>query len=212
MHDNSLSMRWHALAKDTPGKAWWRGKGMHAAIFRALRIDRDQDGAIYAAQPFRLATIDDRHVILAAYPAPRLFDDPECDWLGIEQVIAWNPIDDSATIMGDTEPQLAGCLSDDANALFASPRAFFKQWAARRAAFAIQRQKAASAKWHIAPREGDECPGSLIVGDPARIKWNPSAMPSKLECIGVDPKTINRAILRAARLPFATTRGMRAAA
>lgn len=204
VQDNSLSEYWFALSKESPAKTWWDAAYLHPAIYRALRIARGDTGAIYAIHPFRLARIEDRAVVLAAHPAPRILDDPEHEWLSIETVIAWEPITNKAHVLGDPVPQLVGTLTDDANELHADPRAFFQSWARRRAIFAVQRQQARKDRWHISPSERDEAPGALIVGQVKDIRWNPSAMPAHIECVGCDAREINRAILRAARLPFAT--------
>ena len=132
-----------------------------------------------------------------------MLDEPDGDWLGIETVISWNPITDRAEVIGDPQPQLVGHISDEANQLHASPRAFFQAWAMRRAQFLSLRQTT-SAHWSKPPAERDEAPGGLIVGDPHSIRWNASALPASIDCVGIDPQVINRAILRAAHLPRAT--------
>lgn len=199
MIDNSLSEYWFALSKDAPGKAWWNAAPLHPATYRALRIDPKDTCAVYAVHPFRLARIDDRPTVLAAYPAPRILDDPEHEWLGIETVIAWDPVSDRAMVVGDDSAQLVGNLSDDANTIFASPRAFFQGWAIRRAQFAVQRQQAR--QWDAKPSERDEVPGALLIGAMADVTLKPGTMPEHIQCQGLDPKALNRAILKAARLP-----------
>lgn len=202
--DNSLSAYWYALSRETPGKAWWRGKFHVAAIARALRINPLEHGAIYAMTPFRLVRIEDKPLILAAHPAPCAFDPIDTDWLNIETVMVWNPVDDTAYILGDVAAQLVGNLTDDANQIHASPRAFFQSWAMRRAGFAIQRQSLHGKSWTTVPTERDEVPGALVIGDLTKITLSPSALPQHIECVGIDPKDFNRAIMRAARLPRAT--------
>lgn len=204
MIDNTLSEYLWALRKECPGKVWFDCEATHPAIARALRIDPGQDGAIYAMAPFRLAKIEERFVILAAYPAPLVFGTPTPDWFEIEAVIAWEPNADVATVLGDDVPQLVGTLSDDANQIHSSPRAFFQTWAMRRAQFAIQRQAYAGKAWHTPPVETDLIPGALMVGPVNKIRWNPAAMPPHIECVGVDPREVNKAILRAAYLPRAS--------
>ncbi|CDO38914.1 hypothetical protein [Novosphingobium sp. KN65.2] len=197
---NEFSAYWYALSKDTPAKTWWRCPPMHDSVYSALGIRKSDTGAIYACAPFR------RHPaghILAAYPAPRLFDEPDHNWLGIETVIEWHPGKDAAEVVGDPTPQIVGHMTEEANGLFSSPRRFFQQWAAKRAQFAVQRQNAAKGLWHIAPAERDEIPGGLVIGATADIRWHPSAMPTDIQCFGLNPTIINKAILRAARLPRA---------
>src|SRR6187431_683648 len=64
---NVVSATLYAREKDTPGKTWWHAEAMHPAIFRALRMSKDDDGSIFAAVPFRLARIDGRARILVAF-------------------------------------------------------------------------------------------------------------------------------------------------
>lgn len=204
--DNTISEYWYALGKDCPGKTWFYADiERRAPIYRALRIDPGDMGAVYAVAPFRLARIDERVVILAAYPCPRILTPCDENWFGIETVVAWDPVANQATILGDSEPQLVGSF-DNRNALFADPLTFFQCWARDRAVFAVQRQTIAGTDWQSAPREVDMVPGCLIVGAPAKIRWNPSALPADLECVGIDARIINRAILASARLPRAFQR------
>lgn len=210
---NTVSAYWHALEKDTPAKMWWDLPVWHPATGRALRIDRSQDGGAYAVLPFRLGRIDDRPVILVAYPCPLFLSNcTDVDWLDIEDVIAWDPVHDSATVIGDPAPQLVGRLSEDANQIHASPRAFFQAWAIRRAAFAVQWQSLVGKTWASPPTERDEVPGALVVGDIDRVTLAPSLLPTHIESVGIDPKTVNRAIMRSARLPRVTGAELRRAA
>lgn len=201
MTDNALSILWHSRAKDCPGKTWWNAPPVHQAVARALRIDPAQDGAVYALAPFRYARIDGKHTILAAWPAPRIFDPVDDDWLGIEQVIAWDPVTNNATILDDDGAQLVGPLTEETATIYADPRAFLTDWAKRRAGFAIQRQAARQGTWAARPGEHDAAPGALIVGDLKKIRWPIATMPRDLTIVGADPREINKAILRAARLP-----------
>lgn len=207
MIDNSLSAYWHALSKDSPGKTWWRAKPLHDAVFKALRIDRNDEGAVYAVHPFRLHIDAEtgRKAILVAYPAPRVCSPPDADWLNIEQVLVWNPVKGAVRLLGDETPGLFGSF-DEGNTLHADPLRFFQEWAQRRAAFAVQVKTALVNRWHAVPTERECAPGCLIVGDVKRIHWAPHALPEHLECAGIDPMAINRAIIRAARLPRAFER------
>lgn len=194
---NALSTYWYMIGKDCPAKTWWNLPVKHRAVNRALGIRPDDYGAVYALAPFRLQKSEDGARILAAWPAPALFDEPDFEWLGIEQVIAWDPVTDTATIVGDPAPQLAGRLDEENNVVFTSPRGFFQQWAARRARFAVERRTAKQGKWHIAPKERDCVPGALLIGDVAKIRWQPASLPSDLQCVGIDPNEVrsNRATL-----------------
>lgn len=206
---NDLCAAVYARSKDTPARTWWEAEAMHPALFRALRIDRAEFAAPYAAHPFRLARIEGKAVVLAAHPAPRILGPVDDDWLGIETVIVWNPVDDTATVPGDPVPQLVGALSDDAPALHASPFAFFRAWLEQRAAFAMLRSTMVGKDWAVRPTERTHAPGALMIGTPEQIRWNPSALPQHIECHGTDAKRVNSAIFRAAKLPRVT---MRAAA
>lgn len=202
--DNALSAYFFALGKDTPARTWFYLPPVHASIYRALGIRPDDFGATYACAPFRLSKAAERTTVWAAYPCPAFLDHSEDVWFGVETVIEWDPVKDTATIIGDTAPQIVGNLTEEANRLFSSPRQFFQQWAMRRAAFAMQRQEARQKSWHIVPQERDEIPGGLVIGATKDIRWQPSAMPEHIQCVGIDPTIINKAILRAARLPRAT--------
>lgn len=127
-----------ALAVECAAKTWWNAPAFHAAIPRALMIDRKAPGAVYAAAPFRYVKLDGTHLIIIAWPAPKVFYDPTPDWLEIEAVIAWNPVDNTAwTLQGDFD-------------IPGDPRAQFQKWAAARAQFA--------AKVHAAHRKGVKLP------------------------------------------------------
>lgn len=202
---NAESAYWYALSKDTPAKQWWNLEPGHASVYRAMCINPEEYAASYALAPFRVGRIDGRAVVMVAYPCPRLFAPYDEDWLSVETVIAWNPIDDTATILGDPDAQLVGSFRDD-SAVYAGPRSFFQAWAQRRAAFAVQRQMADGKEWAVVPAELDLAPGCLIVGKPDAVRWNAYAMPRDLECVGIDARVINRAILRAANLPRAFQR------
>lgn len=199
---NYASSYLHAVGKDSPGKHWWNLPFDHPAIARALQIDRGADMAPFALMPFRYAKTEKGHRILAAYPCPRSIGASiDHDWLGIEAVIAWDPVGNTAEVEGDIHPQLVGDMRDDSAALFADPRAFFVEWARRRAAFAVRFQEAVRSAWTAKPAEPDLVPGALMIGKPEAIAWAPSALPEAIRCVGVDPVRVNKAILRSARLP-----------
>lgn len=201
--DNTLSAYWFSLSKELPAKTWWRLPPLAPAVYRALKISSADLGAVYACSPFRLQKMEEGARILAAYPAPRVFDEPDHHWLGIATVIAWDPVTDRASIVGDDAPQIVGQLTDEANGLFSSPRAFFQAWCQRRAQFAVQRREARLGSWKAIPKERDEIPGGLVIGATSDIRWQPSILPETIRCVGINPQVINKAILRAARLPRA---------
>lgn len=199
---NHLSSYWRDIARDGPAKVWWSLPHDHPAIARALRIDRSHSCAPYALAPFRYIKRGDRHLILAAHPCPRQFTPVDMDWLGIETVIAWEPSTGKVNVLTDDRPQLFGRVTDDNNTLFADPRAFFIAWMRARAWWATSRIEAAKSPWSAKPAELDMLPGALIVGDPDRIGWPVHTMPRHFECVGIEPKRINRAILKSAGLPM----------
>lgn len=200
---NAVSAYQFAIDKDCPGKIWWKCRYTHPSVFRALCINPDDHGAVYACSPFRICMTDKGARVLAAYPAPKDLDEPDCDWLGIHTVISWNPVDDTAEVLGDPQPQIVGNLSDSTNVIFASPRAFFQHWARRRGQYLARRAQAKANHWNKAPVEEDETPGVLMIGAPADIRWRPSEMPADIQCAGVNPAVINKVLLKAAHVPRA---------
>lgn len=203
VEQNALISYWRTIERETPAKRWFYASLERGPVCRALRIDASDPTAGYAVAPFRVDRDEDgRWRVLAAWPAPLLLED-DPDWLGIEAVVAWDPILDTAVVLGDTEPQLVGGLSEDANRLHSSPRKFFQEWAMNRAQYVARRQSL-TAHWTVPPAEVDEVPGALLIGDLARIRFAPSALPEHIECVDIDPRDVNRAIMRAARLPRAS--------
>lgn len=198
---NSLSALNYSRRKQTPAKTWWEADAEHAAIARAMRIDRTQEGGVFALAPFRLWHDGERHLILAAYPTPRILGPVDGCWLGIEAVLAWNPLDDTARVLGDTGAQLVGQLSNEAGTVFASPREFFTQWAIDRAAFFVRWCEARRGAWTHGANEADLAPGKLAIGKPEQIRW--TGLPQSIELRGLDARQINTLILRQASLPRA---------
>lgn len=208
---NALSTLNYMRAKGTPAKTWWDAPVWHPAVSRALKIDRQQEGGVFALSPFRLATIDGKHVILAAYPAPRILGPVDDDWLSIEAVIAWNPLTDEATVLGDPEPQTVGGFTDtDHGAIYASPLEYFQSWAIARAAFYVRWCASRKGEWAHGVTETDLIPGALALGPLDNIRWRD--LPASIEARGIDPMTLNRAILRQANLPRAYAPQRRVAA
>lgn len=207
---NGLFAMLYARSKDTPAKAFWDAEALHPAIFRALRMDRAEDGAIYAALAFRLYRSPDGPRILAAFPAPKIDDD---DWLGIETVLSWDPVKDAAQVMGDPVPQIVGVPSDHAEtALFASPFPFLRALAEARAQWFVKRRHIASA-WHSVA-EPDHTPGLLLIGAPDKVRWPIHDLQRGIIAHGLNPQDINRALLRQAHVPraFAAPSEIRSAA
>lgn len=203
---NPLFTRLHARSKETPAKTWWHAEALHPAIYRALRMDPGETGAAYAALPFRIHRNTDGVVrILAAFPTPRILaphDDD--DWLGIDYVLSWNPVDDTAIVMGDAGASLIGrSNSNDHAAIFASPFAYFRALAEARAAW-LTGWYAIEGEWRQRPAEPDLTPGYLMLAKPDKVRWPVADLPRDLTCHGVDPMAVNRAILRQSALPRAS--------
>lgn len=202
-----LSVAWFRESRDTPANRWRDAKPCwdHPAVYRFLRIDPADRYAPYACEPFRVHTDPEtgKGRILVAWPCPRTIDAiDDCDV--IEQVIEWAPQANVATMLGDRSPQLAGGFTDrEHGSLFSDPFAFFRAWVEARAAWAVEYLAAKGQAWRTTPMERDLVPGCLMLGRIDEIAWAPSAMPEALNCVGVDSRAVNRAILRAARLPMA---------
>ena len=133
-------------------------------------------------------------------------DDIDPDWLGIASVIAWNPKSGAVEVFGDPVPQLVGRFDGyhaptGTGAVYANPRTFFQHWAANRARFCAYFVEATKSKWSARPAEPDLVPGALLIGDPRKVRWNPSVMPAHIECHGIDASEISRAVFMSARLP-----------
>lgn len=152
-------------------------------------------------------------MILAAWPAPRMLGPFDWDWLNIAAVIAWDPVADTASLLGDTGPQLIGAFTDDdAGTIYGQPRMFFTDWLRARAAFFARWCQSRQGKWAHGVSEPDLIPGVLAAGDLEAIRWRPTAMPADLTVIGIDPARLNRLLLKSARIPRARADQFRAAA
>jgi len=202
----------HAKAKDTPARRWADANFEHPSIGRALGIDRAQSGGPFALFPFRVMRIDEVAHVCAAWPCPRTIGAMD-DHLGIEALIAWNPVDNAVQIVGDAQPQVVGPMVDHYGAarLFGQPRLYFQEWARNRARFWGFVLADAGKSWRAKIEEPDLAPGALVVGPVSQVRWNPTTMPDHIECVGVDASEINKAVFKAMRMPRFTN-GMRAAA
>lgn len=200
---NAFYATLYAREKDTPGKVFWHAEAMHPAIFRALCMDRNETGAIYAAAAFRLYRCETGARILAAFPAPFILEDGDDDWLGIDTVLSWNPVDDTAEVMGDPIAQVVGAVPhDEALHIHASPFAFLRALAEARAQWFCQRC-AVKGEWRAA-KERDLTPGLLLLGkDPAKVRWPIHELPETITVHGIDARAFNNALLRQARIPRA---------
>lgn len=201
-----LAWLWQAEARDTPAKRWANANPRHPTVCKFLRLDPTDPYVPYATHPFRVGQDPDtgKARILVAWPCPRLIDEQD-DHLGIQQVLSWAPVANTVEILGDPEPQLAGAFpSYEEGTLFADPFAFFRAWVEARAMWAVDWLASKDQAWRSRPAETDLVPGCLMVGSIERIRWAPSDLPANLTCVGVDPRALNKAIVKAARLPFAT--------
>jgi len=201
-----------ARDRDSHAKTWFYLDAGHDAVFRALHIDKTDPAAFYACLPFRLMKIEGRYVILAAWPCTLELGPVDLDWLGVEQVVAWEPVSNTVEILGDVEPGLIGRFADtETGTLFGSPFLFFRRWVEERARFYIEWRQSAGKEWSNPPAERDLVPGCLISGNPDKVRWSSFNLPRNVDCIGIDPNRINKAILRDAKLPRAFS-AMRAVA
>lgn len=199
---NIVAAYTQSLGKACPARTWWHLPYDHPAIARALRIDPAESVARYALAPFRYTKRGERHLILAAWPCPRQFSPITLDWLGIETVIAWEPATGRVTVATDDRPQLFGAVTAEDATVYGDPRAFFTAWARKRAWFATARQAAMVSRWAALPDELDTLPGGLIVGGVDAINWPAPTLPPRFTCVGIDPRAVNRAILKSASLPL----------
>jgi hypothetical protein len=203
---NPLFALLNARDRDTPARTWWHADAMHDAIFRALKIAKQDEGAIFAAAPFRLHRGPDGVRILAAFPAPRILAPHDNDdWLEIETVLSWNPVTNTAQVVGDPAPALVGAIPPDTATLqvYGSPFAFFRALVEARAQWFVSWCNIGG-DWRRKPREPDLCPGLLLLGPADKVTWPRHRMPEDIACHNVDPKALNRALIRQARVPRAT--------
>lgn len=199
---NALSQITFARRKETPAKTWWDCDVWHPAIGRALRIDRTDEGAVFALAPFRLWHNGERHLILAAHPAPRILGPIDDDWLVIEDVIVWDPISDRAHLLDGDGDRLVGRFADvECGTVFASAREFFTAWCIERAQYFAKWVQSRQGTWAHPTPERDLAPGKLAIGDVSKIRW--SGLPATVHARGIDPRNLNAAILRQANLPRA---------
>lgn len=201
---NALFATLYARSKDCPGKTFWDADAMHPAIFRALRMDRSEEGAVYAAAAFRLHRSEEGAAILFAWPSLHYLGDLEDDWLGIEAVLAWDPVTDTATVLGDAAANLFGtCNSNETLTVFASPFAYLRHIAEMRAQFWTFRRMAMADNWH-AVAEPTAPDGLLALAPPDKIRWPLAELPDDIRLQGISAKAFNTALLRQARIPRAT--------
>lgn len=205
------------MAKQSPGKLWNDATANHPAIYRALRIDKADPAAFYAAFPFRLAKIDGHHNIVAAFPPPPIASPSFEVWthLDIAFVIAWNPVTNQYHLVGDPQAQvIMPALGASSETLYGDFFAFARHWVERRASFYQTRQDQQKDRWaHPVKEPADgNIPGILAIGDPAKCRWPLSDLPELLTCIGIDRNAVNSAIFKQTKLPRVVEQKMRVAA
>ncbi|MES2904024.1 MAG: hypothetical protein V4696_07550 [Pseudomonadota bacterium] len=189
--------------------AWTNADAFHPAIYRALRVDQTDPAAFYACFPFRLAKIEDQHVILAAFAPPAFGSDDQPDI-----IVAWEPRDNRHSIIGDNNPQIIMPDHPETECdIYGDFFAFARAWVEKRAAFYQLRMDQVAGKWQhpvTEPRDGN-LPGILAIGDVSKIRL-PRDLPPVLNAVGIDRKAMNSAIMRSANLPRVTDQNIRIAA
>jgi hypothetical protein len=208
--NNLVASYTHAIRKECPAKIWWDCEPYHPAIARALKINRQETGGVYALTPFRLWNDGERHLILAAFPCPRILGPIDMDYLDIEAVLAWNPVTDEAHILGEAQSALFGADGESGQpfTLYKSPRAFLTEWAINRAHAYVRITELRKNRWSDA-EDRDAPPGALVIGSPEKV--NLTQLPREFAAQGFDVADLNRAIIRQARLPRAHASQNRAA-
>ena len=216
---NALSTFQYALRKETPGKFWAtkclspvKHPSVLKAICKALSLDPDDPAILPAIRHIHVGKPTDSEpylVIPYPIPLPKLWPDGKTRrlWLEIEQVLIWNPANNHVEIMGDKQAQLYGTINRDlpeTHKVWAHVKPFLQAWAS---ALAIQdgiKTRVDDDQWAHPFRERDVVPGALIIGKPDKIRWPIQTMPDNIKCVGIDAKIINHAILKSARLPWAS--------
>lgn len=208
---NDLFHTLNLLERDTPGKTFWNAKDSHPAIYRALKMDRTEIGAVFAAAAFRLHIADDGATVLFASPSLRILEDQDEDWLAIEDVLSWDPISDTATILGDPGQKLFG-HSDPTQPLhiFASPFAYLRHIAEARAQWFVH-WRTIKSEWRAA-HEPERIPGLLLIGNVDEVRWPRHDMPNDITVHGIDARALNSALIRQAGIPRVTAQKQRKAA
>ena len=129
-------------------------------------------------QPALSAARGLRHLVLAAWPAPRIGEGPE----RIKQIAAWEPTTDTSWMLGRATREFG-----DGEDVYHLPRALFADWAEARLVFALKRQVERLERQYnfnrrVFPQtpEGDLLPGYLVL-DGARREHVESAVAKSLE-------------------------------
>jgi len=200
---NAKSQFFYQLHKDTPGKFWaLKCKSpllddlSFKSLAKVLNLDANDPMTGPAVYHMRLGKVDDVYQIVTPYPIPNIEDGTHLD---IDQVLLWNPKTNQISIMGDDTPQIFGAVTDK---IYGDPKRFLQDWACNLAMQFTAHKSQRDQKWKSAPQEVDCCPGALIVGDLAKIRWPLMDMPKRIECFDIDAKKVSSAILKSANLPW----------
>ena len=208
---NQSSKLFYALRKDTPGKFWELNcksplddAQALKSVSNVLNLDPTDPMVAIACQHIRLGKVSGSHHLVIPYPIPKPRDLPDGSnlglWIDIRQILVWNPATDVFHLLGDDTPQLFG--NHATGALYGHPKQFLQYWY-RNIAQHLELIKIRSAqKWKSVPKMTDVCPGALLIGPPPDIPWPIPDMPRKLTVTDLDPKVINRSIVKAANLPW----------
>lgn len=191
----SIGTQW--LAAD-----WSRNR---TAIYRALRIDPNEPDVAYATGPFTLLTTGggEHRWIAGAVGIWRALSPHGWTPDDISDVILWNPRTGAVQLLdGDGPTLIMPHRFEPRLTVYVDGFAFFRAWADRRAA-TLTSLRAASKAHRVAdaePRDSD-IPGALAIGEMKDIDWCGTGASILVAGAGVDPKALNRAIIRSARLP-----------
>jgi hypothetical protein len=206
-HNDAVQF-YREVTADTDALRWSMSDYAHPAIYRALKIDKGDPSAFYAAAMCRLMRVDGKAMIGIAWPAPRVIPDGEIELfyphLFIKNVVYWNPIDNMVlpTPNGWETWFCDSDLQKDQGVIYANPFVWLRDWASARAQWFVHYKSAMQEKWSAIPEERDLCPGMILTDAPANVSWPSWEMPRDLTVIGANPKEINKAILRSAHLPI----------
>jgi hypothetical protein len=171
------------------------------AVYRALKIDLREPSAAYATEPFTVLSIDEKNWIAGAvgHHAGLRYG----DWHPTGDVILWNPRTGETRLRGDIGPALIVPFHPEPRLpVYTDGFAFFRAWADNRAA--IYTRQSIAAEMHKTtnadPRDSG-IPGALAIGDLNKIDWFNTGATVLAATPGLDPKALNRAVIRSARLP-----------
>lgn len=174
------------------------------AVFRALKIGASDPHAHFSTDRFTVLTIDGKAWIAGAVSASPIIGHRYGDWFpNGGEVILWNPRTNEVKLRDDDHPTLI--LPHRAEArltVYADGFAFFRAWADNRAAISERINLATDNHriTHAEPSDGG-IPGALAIGALNSIDWTDTGSNILVAGPGIDPKKLNSAIIRSAKLP-----------